>query len=478
MSPPRVSVLVAGLALASCTITAMPLTGPSSFHVAITKVNGKAPPPRANPLPANRGQSQEEWEFTIDALDAEGNPVAFDGLARLSVRPGAVVSVKSDGGVGRNVLVKGGKATGTASVTAVYGPTNLWVDDIGYVPAPIGKVAACANGKDDNGNVLIDFPADPGCAFADDDTEDGGTFTSGISAPVQYALPTVGDVQGFAAATPYPFEGLELNTSPPEQVVVTRVASDGFFVTDVGTDAKVKGYNNLYAFNFAAPAGMRVCDRVTYLAGTLNEFFGFTELSFPSYKLDYVYRPEDCLVPEPALLDAKTIATPTAMESLESGLVRLVGFQIAKKFGSDLVKNSLPTADATNCDLNGNGAVDFTAVDEGACANACDADADCTEFTNYSARGEYKVHLNATVIEVNTNTVPDFDPRGHRGEVIDAVTGTLRNFSGGKLNWTVETRCTDDLVCQVPGCGAKAPMPSNQACVRLRNASDNDQGTN
>src|SRR5207244_2934288 len=106
---------------------------------------------------------------------------------------------------------------------------------------------------------------------------------------------------------------------------------------------------------FSAPPGMRVCDRVTYLAGTANEFFGYTELSFPSYRLDFVYDAKDCAVPEPTLLDATTILSDGAMEKLEAGLVRIQGFTIARKFGPGLVKNNAPTVDASNCDLNGNG---------------------------------------------------------------------------------------------------------------------------
>jgi hypothetical protein len=56
-------------------------------------------------------------------------------------------------------------------------------------------------------------------------------------------------------------------------------------VTDLSEQAS--GYNSLFAFNFNTPARMRVCDQVVYLAGTVSEFFGFTELSFPSYRLVY-----------------------------------------------------------------------------------------------------------------------------------------------------------------------------------------------
>ena len=82
--------------------------------------------------------------------------------------------------------------------------------------------------------------------------------------------------------------GAETEHEPaPAHLVVTRVAKDGFNVTDLSDQAN--GHNHIFAFNFSTPARMRVCDRVTYLAGTVNEFFGFTELNFPSYDVSPIY---------------------------------------------------------------------------------------------------------------------------------------------------------------------------------------------
>jgi hypothetical protein len=66
---------------------------------------------------------------------------------------------------------------------------------------------------------------------------------------------------------------------------------------------------------------------------------------------------------------------------------------------------------------------------------------------------------------------------GNKGLPLDSVTGTLRNFSGGSLNWTIETRCAEDLVCGRIGC-KQLETPVNKACVRPRTKDDNDQGTN
>ena len=469
---------IASLSMAACTTDGEPPTGASTFRVDITRVNGGALPTAQAPLPANLGDSEEEWEFTIEARSSSGMLEPFNGVVRLTAEPGAVNSVQAAGSTGRNVLLVGGKATGTTRVTAVYGPARLWVEDIGYQPADPLAQPRCSNGlNDDSGDVLIDFPADPGCAFADDDTEEEGTYAAGVSLPVQYALPRVTDIQGSGSTTPYPFEGVEVNTADPQRVIVTRVASDGFYVTDIAPDQVAGGYNSLFAFNFSTPARMRVCDRVMYLAGTVSEFFGFTELSFPSYQLEFAFEGDDCPVPEPLLLDGPTITDVLAMEKAESGLARVEGYSIATNFGPLPAFNNVFGPNQSNCDLNGDGQVDFESPAEGSCGNVCSDDPDCSEWTGFSARGNYKVRKGGSVIQINTGTAALFDPQAHKGQELRAVTGTLRNFSGGSLNWTIETRCQDDLACAYPGC-VPPPVSSKQACVRLRSLDDNDQGSN
>lgn len=503
------AVVLLGASTTSCWSEEAQPSGPSTFKVTVTKVNGSAKlPSRDKPLPANRGDHDDLWEFTVEAVTSNGEHEDFDGVVRLSAVPGAVLNVAGEHAKGRNLQIIKGYGQGVATVTASYGEARLWIEDIGYVPAAPGKVPACSDGKDNDGDGAIDFPADPGCAYADDDTETGGTHAAGVSEPVEYALPTLVDLQGQGAETPYPFEAVTVNATAPHTLVVTRVSSDGFYVTDLNDQAV--GYNHLYAFNFSTPADMRVCDVVTYLSGTMNEFFGFTELSFPSYELSFpILGKQPCLVPDPAVLDPGTIADDVAMEKVESGLVRLLScpcsrgacdhacdvkgkpvdngivWKMPEKFGPGVVVNNAPTADASSCDLNGDGQVDYTAPDEGGCQTACEADPTCSEWTTFSARNELKVHAadpktgqpTGAVIQVNLGTATLYDPTAHKGDELTAVTGTLRNFSGGSLNWTVETRCGDDLVCATKDCVAET-QPTSTACVSLRTIDDNDQGTN
>lgn len=489
----------------SCTKDAEPLQQLSTFRVEVLAVNDGPPPDPGAPLPANRGDVDEVWDVTVQAISPTGEAEPFDGVVRVRVEPGAIVSIEGAGdtgdaseAIGRNLRLKDGAASARVSVTAVYGQARLWIEDIGYVPAPPGQTPACGNGKNDDPDedVSVDFPNDPGCAFANDDTETGGTFAAGVSPAVHYARPRIIDIQGEGSSSPYPFEGMEVNAAAPQFLVVTRVARDGFYVTDIGNQAE--GYNHIFAFNFSTPEGMRVCDRVTQLSGTVAEFFGFTELSFPSYQVENLPDSElaSCPVPEPPALEDATINDAGEMERLESALVRLggttssgatlEGFKIAEFFGAKPAFMGDFAADRSNCDLNGDGEIDFeNNPEENACAQLCSADPRCSEWTSFASRGNYKVSRGATLMQVNTQGAPGFVPTDHKGEIIPALTGTLRNFSGGDLNWTVEVRCVDDVVCgttegsSVPWVGCSPEIvATNEACVRDKTLGDNDQGTN
>jgi hypothetical protein len=283
------------------------------------------------------------------------------------------------------------------------------------------------------------------------------------------------------------------------------VASDGFYVTDIAPSEMANGYNSVFAFNFSTPGNLRVCDRITNLAGTANDFFGFTELNFPSYQSSYFLEGQDsCQVPEPAVIltdkpatcqvdadcandlcqsgkcSANILKDPVRMQRLQSSLVRLENVTIARHFGSEPALDNVFGDDRSNCDFNRNGQIDYASEDERSCAEVCDADPDCNEWTTYLARKDVKVSRGSqsSIVKINVSTVSGFDPVKARGKTLTALTGTMRRFSGGTLNWTVEARCADDLVCDALGCGSKQIVSSKTACVKLRTAADNDEGTN
>jgi hypothetical protein len=509
-------------------------------------------------LPANSASSRlplsfstpENYSVHIRALKEDGTlDSGFNGYVRLSSKPGNVVTLSGTGTDRRNVLLVNGQASNVGvTLLAGYGDTRIWAEDVGYVPTDIERVCnagdkcpswcspgkpcppACSNGIDDNGNGVIDSPADPGCYASNDDTEDGGTFTAGVSPTIYYYIPRVADVRGGPEggnATPFPSQAVNIDMGYRGEnqfafnVVVTRVSSAGFYITDVNEDRPGGGgFGSVYAYNFSAPPNMRQCDRLRSFGGTTSDFYGFTEVNYPTWELeewDPSARP--CGIPEPHTLaqgcsgqkpsttpDCFTIGSQSQMMSVSAGLVRVatggataiagtntpqldapgtalhIGALIGPGFPT--APSYTPTADATNCDFSGDGKIDRTTGSlELACANACAANVECSEFSNYKAQNQFNLVVQgldlsgkpttSVAILGDGSTDAEFDPVQLRGSQLRSFTGTLYYFSGGS-QFTIQARCADDIVVDL----AASPIPSDTACVHARTILDNSQGSN
>lgn len=459
---------------------------------------------RLEPLPL-AVDTPQPFRIIVRALDRNGNvDTSFNGFVRISAKPGAIEPIVADGAVGRNIELVAGESLETeVRLTNAYGTTYIVADDLGYTPGDPLALPACANGVDDDGDGRIDFPSDEGCAFANDDSETGGTYAQGISPPIFYRYPRVADIRGLKCdasgvcsgngRTAYPKEQIQVDTGFHDKpdgtqafdfdLVVTRIASDGFYVTDVKDNRG--GFNSIFAFNFNAPPGMRVCDRLKTLGGTANEFFGFTQLSYPTWTLeqwDPQRRP--CLVPEPYVLSPPDV-TPETLLPLSGSLVRVLSVpgktevKVTPKFGPGLMPEQngvfVPSVDrGTSCDLDGNGTIDFTRGNpEERCAQACTSDPECTEYSNFEARSTFRITIkdlstgNAAAIQADASTSAEFKPLEMKGQPLKAFTGTLHFFSGGS-QFTIEARCKDDIVTSLD----EQPLPSDKACVHPRTIVD------
>ncbi|MBX3191712.1 MAG: hypothetical protein KF819_32265 [Labilithrix sp.] len=435
------------------------------------------------------------FRVTIRALLPDGTQDAsFNRFVRISSKPGAVEPLVGPGTDGRNVALTGGEsATVEVRIANAYGRTFIVADDLGYIPAdPLrDPPPACSNGIDDDGDGKVDYPADEGCAFANDDAEEGGSYAEGASRPIFFKLPRIADVRGLRCdakgcsgngRTPYPKEQILLDTGyrddpnlPPfvHNTVVVRISSDGFYATDL--DDKRGGFNSIFAFNFNAPPRMRVCDRLKTYGGTANEFFGFTQMSYPTWTLEE-WDPSRrlCMVPEPELLSPGVIIDTSNLLRLSGNLVRVQTLpdrssiaKVTPKFGpGDAPRGAgglfAPTEDATNCDLDKNGRIEFVAGNpENDCAQACSNDPECTEWSNYAARSTFRITVTdsngqSKAIQADATASASFDPVAMKGKEIRAFSGTLHYFSGGS-QFTIEARCKDDIIIDL----ASAPFPSD-----------------
>ena len=208
-------------------------------------------------------------------------------------------------------------------------------------------------------------------------------------------------------------------------------------------------------------------------------------------------------MPEPTYITTtdldSTSAATTTLIPLEASLVRVPKndgstIHVGKLLGPNLMPctmvNGAPscplpaniTADATNCDFEGTGKIDYTAgtLDD-ACAEACQANVECSEYTNYISESQFQlVVVNATGtdargITANGSMSAGFDPMLLLGVQLKAFTGNLTYFSGGS-QFTIQARCADDIVpmngtilpSSPPWPTPNGAAPAPAACVVLR----------
>ncbi len=466
-------------------------------HIVFTTQSGSLGAPDAR-LPINFDPSNPVL-FRIEMHRSDGSlDDGFNSYVHLVAKPGSVYTtgnpvsrfdVKLTNGVADQVPV---------SIIAGYGDVRIWAQDLGYEPVDAKRdpPPACSDGIDNDGDGVTDYPADPGCFSAVDDTEDAGSGAAGASDVIYYARPRIADVRGVSTsggqATPFPKEQLDIDTGYDDatntfafDTVVTRIASTGFYVTDV-QDQQARGYASVFAYTFSSPSKIGVCDRLRLLQGTASDFYGFTELGFPTWSVEY-YNPavRPCLVPDPFLLTIGDLndATHANYFKYESGLVRLLAdgnagitIHVGKNFGpgKPVGPSFSPTADATNCDLDGSGKIDFADPSEGTCAKNCENDVECTEFSGFLSQGDFSVVMSdgstSGKAQLNASAATSFDPVEHKGQDIKAFTGTVRYFSGGG-QFTIEARCDDDIIVDPNG----TPLTSDKACVRANGTDPNRQ---
>lgn len=524
-------------------------------HKLVVTITASTKATACDTSPPDLGSSESPLQVTI------GNPSTFcvhvearnpDGsldstfshkYINLSIKPGTVTNLDS-----RNIELVSGMTQQDVQVPIVgaYGDAHIWADDLGYEPAPPDRnpPPQCSNGIDDNGNHLVDYPADPGCYAPTDDSEDLGSYAAGASEALHFQAPRIPLVRGYdpssygyGNATAFPHQQITIDTgwrggtTYDFSMVVIGLTAAGFYVEDLqnGPNDKPTGYNGLYAYNFSTPPFMRVCDRVQILGGTSSDFYGYTELNYPTWQLEFwnqMDRP--CLVPEPIDLSPADLNNNNRLWQVEATLVRVqtvpLGTQeahVAHHFGPGNIPRDdshclngqmppcyVPDATHSNCDFNHSGKIDFTDPQESACADACAGscsaapyDPECSEWSQYESQNDFDIIVTDTQgtcnvqtdckagylcqpingvnkcraqarLQANAASANLFNPAASRGQSLRSFTGLLAYFSGG-CQFTTNARCQDDVVADPNG----SPMPSNKACVHPRTLSDINSST-
>jgi hypothetical protein len=459
------------------------------------------------------------FTVTIEAQLPDGTvDTSFNGFVNVLVQPGTVSNLDL-----RNVQLMNGSVSGLViPVVASFGETHIWADDLGYEPtAPNSNPPPqCSDGIDNNDNGLIDYPADPGCYAPVDNTEDLGTYASGASDTIYFQLPRIQLVRGYdpvnngnGNATSFPNTQVSIDTgwrggtTYDFSTVVVGLGSAGFYAQDLQTDEQpAVGYAGVYAYNFSTPVDMRVCDRLQVFSGTAADFYGYTELNYPTWQLEYwdpTVRP--CLVPEATGLAVGDLNNNNRLWQLESTLARIetagtVTVQVASHFGALDVPYTgtgtsavyTPSDTASNCDYDHNGKINFedsgSTPSEAECAAVCvgssalaPTDYQCSEYSSFASESDFifivadsSSGLTAR-IQADASASDLFDPVANRGQTVRAFTGIISYFSGGS-QFTLNARCDDDVRCSASStlCAPDLvgdPLTSNQACVHPRTQS-------
>jgi hypothetical protein len=335
--------------------------GPLSFDVRVTSGN---PGTAESPLPF----SHDPFSLTLSvgAIDRDGQPATwFEGPLHLRLAPYG----KLADGQASTVSMAGGVADGIAvQMYDVHATSNLWVEAVGTDDAP-------------------------------------GNYATGLSPAIVAADPTIRQIQEVETSDTLP----TWETSPlagdfvlvemtGRTVVVTGVFSDGCYVTDT-TEGGLT-YDSIFVYNHSRPM-VEVGDRVVSLSGTNDEYFGFTELSFPTWKVEGT-----AAVPSPVLIDAANVDDSNALEMAESALVEV--------------------EDVVVCPVDDNYAT------YGQWAVLVDPASSCTAATG-------KINV------VSASTASEFNPALYEGATLTSVRGNLRYHSAADPTWMIYVRSVEDI---------------------------------
>jgi hypothetical protein len=471
----------------------------------------------ADPLAVSVGVSTP-FDIHIEAHLPDGTvDTSFNGYVNVEVQPGTITDLGK-----RNVQLQSGQVDiAQLPVSGAFGEAHVWAQDIGYEPeSPAANPPPqCSDGIDNNNNGLIDYPADPGCYAPVDNSEDLGEYASGVSETLYFQLPRIALVRGYnpaangnGNATSFPQQQISVDTgwrgdqNYAFSTVVIGLTAAGFYVQDLQNDlgSSAPGYGGLYAYNFSTPSFMRVCDRVQILSGTSSDFYGFTELNYPTWQIEYwnpAARP--CMVPEPTNLSVDDLLNNNRLWQTEATLVRVQTagtrtVHVAKHFGPGDVQVDnarcltgetppcyVPDATHSNCDFNHTGKIDFNDPAESACADACAGscsaspfDPECSEYSQYASQNDFELVVDdpnsmggSARVQVNGAAANGYDPLAVRGQSVRAFTGLVAYFSGG-CQFTLNARCSQDIIQpQNPG-DPTEPLASDVACVHPRTLSD------
>ena len=449
------------------------------------------------------------FRINIEALrkdDPNQKDVTFNQPVAIGIEPSGkleeeALSASLTQGMVENVEV---------SFRHAFGPVRIIVRDIGYQPAQVASQAKCQNGIDDDQDGLIDliFPdrfgenktTDRGCYYGNDDSEESGSGAIGVSPPIFFKNPRIGDVQSLGKNKDESLLKEERVTIDQGWMVVTRISVDGMYVTDfegVRWDSATQlfladqndtlFYRSIFAFSFNTPKNIQEGECLVQLDGNIEEFFGYTEVGKPTWKKgDYDY----CMAKARAAgltgCDANEASSTTDdirrcfsyVQNLANTPIDITKILLkeagstdeisgwdqrvyaTERFESALVQvsNAELFHELSACDRNGNKTIDFSDDAEKTCHNDCSEDVYCAVKESYDQYNQWTVSFEDGLGErrelavVSAGSIPDFDAKKafekaqqeQKPFIISKLVGTLRHLAFSRPPWILEVRRPSD----------------------------------
>jgi|GEM_PF-3008246 len=390
------------LLLTGCPNSSAPAetTGLTSFKVRVTSEDG-AKDERLDT------SGNFDIRVTVKALDESGDLMDdYDGVVRFKMKPGLFsercegdLHLDDDPGTVEIEMHDGLLEEQKLTVVRSWGDAVVWVEDNETLVSGVSQI------------VYLKLPTLAGAQRpAHDEAVLASGYTDLCTAYEEMALAPPPD------NSPWQYNAVYLSKAP---LVITHSQIGGFFVTDLNEPE----FGNVYVYTRGIPR-LKRGDRLLYLSGSITEFYGLTELSFPAYAVECHNYP----LPEPKLLTLTLLECAQEMEKYEGGLVRM--------------ENLAPSS----------------TIDE-------------ESYLNYAQWPAYAP--DGAMITLSTEVaMPGFDPRTPEAQqqTFKSITGILRQHYSADPEWILVPRDACDIECDFEIEGYKCERPAE--CDAAQPATD------
>lgn len=475
------------------------------------------------PAEGSRGTSENRLDtpsgtFTVKvavtAFDRSGQPMdcadghgCFEGLVSFGVSPGFIPipnplftqggdyakEIRSPRG-GTTLKLSAGKGEKELKLRGVFSEVHVWAEEWPEV---------------------VDGEIRP------------ARYAAGVSEPLWFKNPSLQNLQ-YDPATMGPqcrdLDGCDNSGSPlagnfvesrESTYLVTNITNEGFFVADLGTATTAKpiatlpgNFATLFVYNFSYPDNLVVGDIVTRLYGTVQDFSGQTQTTFPAWDK----QPEELTFEQGYTRTCSAEAACPAGTRCESGRCRVIPIVVNEALCGTVprdgtgpnpnkyncshstsrmeleslesarieIEATMPTS-FVNCDRNGDGDTPNPSFnlqnqlsclptdEECLCRYQCMTTPGCSETSALHTYGQYSVTLpgvNQMKINVLTrDSSPTVVPNQPSQEDADTqrlvyggvkvrVRGNLRQTLAARPRWTVVAGERADFCCLETGTNA------------------------